>query len=191
MTNRNPAVVAPAHNGAMKIRILTAILAGAGGQALAQTPPPPTYGCDSPESKQLDFWVGEWELTTVGAAPGAPNKSRNKVSRIMGGCVILEEFTGGAASKLDGHSVSAFDRATKQWKQTWVDNTASYLDFKGGLVDGDMSFWREVEIQGKKVKQRMIWKDVKADSLKWLWQRSVDDGATWTTQWEIDYKRVK
>lgn len=23
----------------------------------------PRYGCDSPESRQLDFWVGEWDLS--------------------------------------------------------------------------------------------------------------------------------
>ena len=37
----------------------------------------------------------------------------------------------------------------------------------------------------------MIWQDVKRDSLKWLWQRSDDGGRTWTTQWEIDYRRLK
>ena len=36
-----------------------------------------------------------------------------------------------------------------------------------------------------------FWKDVKADSLKWLWQRSDDAGATWKTQWEIDYTRTR
>ena len=175
----------------MKIRLAAATIALTCSSAgLAQTPPPPAFGCDTPESKQLDFWVGEWELTTVGGQ-GAGNKSRNRISKIMDGCVVLEEFSGGGASKLNGHSVSTYDRATRQWRQTWVDNTASYLDLKGGVVDGNMSFWREAESQGKKVKQRMVWRDVKADSLKWLWQRSLDDGATWNTQWEIDYRRLK
>ena len=37
----------------------------------------------------------------------------------------------------------------------------------------------------------MVFRDVKPASLKWLWQRSDDGGATWKTTWEIDYVRVK
>ncbi len=163
--------------------VLAAALVAAVPLAGAQAQP--RYGCDSPESKQLDFWLGEWELTHSGG------KSSNRITKILDGCVVLEEFTGGAGSKLDGKSYSTFDTATKKWKQTWVDNTAAYLDFEGGKVDGDMAFWREAQKDGQKFQQRMIWRDVKPDSLKWLWQRSDDRGATWSTQWEIDYRRVK
>lgn len=171
----------------MKIQLLMAATLLAASQVHAQAP---SYGCDSPESKQLDFWVGDWELTTVG--PGSTGKSRNKVSKILDGCVVLEEFDGEQGSKLVGKSFSTFDRATGKWKQTWIDNTASYLDFEGGLVDGDMSFWREAAPKdGRVQRQRMIFRDVRNDSLKWLWQKSEDGGKTWATQWEIDYKRVK
>ena len=151
---------------------------------------PPQYGCDSPESRQLDFWVGEWELSY--SSGGAPGKSRNRITKTLDGCAILEEFSGAPGTKLEGRSYSTFDRATRQWKQTWVDNTASYLDFTGGLLpDGRMHFAREAGPPGKRFRQRMVWQDVKPDSLKWLWQRSDDDGATWKTTWEIDYLRVR
>jgi hypothetical protein len=170
---------------AMKTSFFVAVLLLAAAGAQGQT-----FGCDSPESKQLDFWVGEWELTTVGQ--NVPGKSRNKVSKILDGCVVLEEFDGAQGSKLVGKSFSAFDRATGKWKQTWVDNTASYLDFDSAMVDGDMSFWREaVQKDGRKQQQRMVFKDVRKDSLKWLWQKSEDGGRTWMTQWEIEYKRLK
>jgi hypothetical protein len=149
----------------------------------------PTYGCDSPESRQLDFWVGDWELAYKGPS-GAPATSRNRITRTLDGCVILEEFTGAPGTKLDGRSFSTYDRATKQWRQVWVDNTASYLDFTAARVDGDMAFVRSVTRDGKTTHQRMVFRDVKADSLKWLWQSSPD-GQVWNTQWEIEYKRVK
>ena len=159
--------------------------------AVAHAQQPPAYGCDGPESKQLDFWVGEWEASYAGPNNTA-GKSRNRITKIMDGCVVLEEFAGAPGTKLNGHSVSTFDRATKQWKQTWVDNTASYLDLVGGPAEGGkFVFARETERQGKKVRQRMVFQDIKPDSFKWLWQRSDDNGATWATGWEIDYKRVK
>ena len=144
-----------------------------------------TYGCDSPESKQLDFWVGEWTASHSGG------KGTSRITKILGGCVILEQFTGAPGSKLDGHSVSTCDRLTKKWKQTWVDNTSAYLDFNGGMQDGKMMFWREAEDNGKKFMQRMIFQDVTKDRFKWLWQSSIDGGKTWKTTWNIVYTRNK
>ena len=94
------------------------------------TPATPQYGCNSPESKQFDFWLGDWEFTSQGS------RGANRVTKILGGCVILENFGDGTADTLNGQSISTFDRATKKWKQTWVDNGASYLDFTGGMADG-------------------------------------------------------
>jgi hypothetical protein len=149
----------------------------------------PAYGCDSPESKQLDFWLGEWELSFV--EDGKPGKSRNRITKILDGCAILEEFSGAPGTKLNGRSLSTFDRVTGQWKQTWVDNSASYLDFSGGIIDDHMVFWRKFSRGDKEVWQRMVFQDVKPESLKWLWQSSADGGITWKTNWEIDYKRIK
>jgi len=91
----------------------------------------------------------------------------------------------------DGDSaIRMFDRATKQWRQVWVDNTASSLDFTAARVDGDMAFVRQFTKDGKTTHQRMVFRDVKPDSLQWLWQSSPD-GRAWTTQWDIEYKRMK
>lgn len=144
-----------------------------------------TYGCDSPESKRLDFWVGEWTATHSGG------KGTNRITKILGGCVIFEQFTGAPGSKLDGYSVSTYDRLAKRWKQTWVDNTAEYLDFNGGIVDGKMMFWREAEDKGKKFSQRMVFQNVTKDRFNWLWQASIDGGKTWKTTWNIVYTRNK
>ena len=158
----------------------------AANPALAQAP---AYGCDTPESHQLDVWVGDWDLSYAGPG-GKAATSRNRITKTLDGCVVLEEFTGAPGTKLDGRSFSTFDRATKQWRQVWVDNTASYLDFTAARVDGDMAFVRSVTKDGKTTHQRMVFRDVKPDSLKWLWQTSPD-GQAWTTQWDIDYRRTK
>lgn len=146
---------------------------------------PPAYGCDSPQSKRLDFWLGDWELTHSGG------KSANHITKTLDGCVVLEQFRGAPGTKLDGTSVSIFDRAAKRWKQTWVDNAGGYLDFAGSEDGGDMVFERAFEKDGKRIGQRMVFREVKRDSLKWLWQRSDDGGSNWKTTWEIDYRRIK
>ena len=154
--------------------------------ASAQQAPPP---CTSPESREFDFWLGEWDLTYTNE--GKVQHSRNRITKILDGCVILEEFTGAPGIALDGRSFSMYDTLTKKWKQTWVDNNGTYLDFNAAIFDGNKAFVREVEKEGKRIAQRMLFTNVTPASLKWLWQRSDDGGKTWSTQWEIDYKRIK
>jgi hypothetical protein len=152
--------------------------------AWAQAP-----GCDTPQSRELDFWVGEWTLSYV--EDGKSLTSRNRISKILDGCAVLEEFDGAPGIALTGRSLSTFDRATGRWKQTWVDNSGAYLDFVGGLQDGRMVFERTAQRDGKRFAQRMVFDDVKPESLRWLWQRSDDAGRTWKTLWEIAYRRSK
>ena len=87
--------------------------------------------CSEPQQKQLDFWVGEWDLTWPGNNPGETAHGTNSVRRILDGCIVEENFSGGDAMHLRGKSVSIFDIGAGKWKQTWVDNEGGYLDFVG------------------------------------------------------------
>ena len=164
---------------------LAALVAAACAVSSSAQSPASAPGCATEEAKRLDFWVGDWELVHEGG------RSRNRISKTLGGCVVLEEFRGAPGTNLDGMSVSTFDPATKRWRQTWVDNTGAYLDFDATTVDGNMAFERTAQKDGRRIRQRMVFRDVKADSLRWDWQRSDDDGATWKTTWEIAYRRAK
>jgi len=48
------------------------------------------------------------------------------------------------------------------------------------LGPGALDFW---------IGQRMVWLDVRDDSLRWEWQRSTDDGASWQVSWAPTYTR--
>lgn len=159
------------------------------GFACAAAAQHPLSACDAPEAHQLDFWLGDWVAHYE--LEGKKGTSRNRVTKILGGCAILEEFTGAPGITLDGRSLSTFDRNTRRWGQTWVDSEGSYLDFHGALVDDRMVFTREAERDGRKFLQRMVWQDIAADGFRWLWQRSEDEGKSWKTLWEIEYRRVK
>jgi hypothetical protein len=146
--------------------------------------------CAAAEQKQLDFWVGEWELTWPTQKPGVTGHGTNSIRRILDGCVVQENFSGENSAPLRGTSVSLFDAASHKWKQTWVDNEGSYLDFTGGMENGLMTFQREGMLaDGSRSLQRMVWKNVTADALDWSWESSSDGGKTWKVQWPIHYKR--
>ncbi|HET7704523.1 MAG TPA: hypothetical protein VFM36_00410, partial [Thermoanaerobaculia bacterium] len=46
--------------------------------------------CDRPEHRQFDFWAGEWTVTT----PDGKTAGTNRITKIAGGCALLEEWTG-------------------------------------------------------------------------------------------------
>ena len=145
--------------------------------------------CAMAQQKQLDFWVGEWDLTWPAQKAGEVGHGTNSVRRILDGCVVQENFSGGDSMPLRGTSVSSFD-VTGKWKQTWVDNEGSYLDFIGEFKDGQMILRREAtQPNGIKLLQRMVWKNIAANELDWSWEASHDGGKTWQVQWPIHYKR--
>jgi hypothetical protein len=79
--------------------------------------------------------------------------------------------------------------ATGQWRQTWVDDSGSYLAFTGGLDGGVMTLVGEPrEQRGKRVVMRMVFLDVTATALRWEWQRQLD-GGPWEPQMIITYRR--
>jgi len=146
---------------------------------MAQAAQPPV----PPEAAQFDFWLGEWD-----ASWGENLHGVNRITRRWDR-VVVEEFDGRPGMPLEGHSVSAYDATAKQWKQTWVDNTGSYLDFAGGFKDGRMILARAFQKDGKTIQQRMVYFDITPDSFKWNWERSLDEGKTWQAMWEIVYTR--
>jgi hypothetical protein len=166
--------------------ILLATLTALNLSAQSSTTPNP---CAAPEQKQLDFWVGEWNLTCPGAKPAETGHGTNSMRRIMDGCVVQENFSG-LSDHLRGTSVSTFDTTSGKWKQTWVDNEGGYLDFTGEFKDGQMMLWREATgPNGAKFLQRMVWKNITANEFDWSWEASLDGGKTWQVKWPIHYKR--
>ncbi len=139
------------------------------------------------ESRQFDFWLGEWDVSWNGGA------GTNSVTRILDGQVIQERFTAFAASPDDkpfiGMSVSVFDLASGKWRQTWVDNSGSYMDFTGAYVDGKLTLYTERTVDGKPGAYRMVFYNIAESSLDWDWERSEDGGQTWTLLWRIHYQR--
>lgn len=150
----------------------------------------PAKPCSGPEQKQLEFWVGEWDLTWPGNNPGEVAHGTNSIKRILDGCIVEETFSGGDAMPLRGRSVSVYDIRARKWKQTWVDNEGGYLDLTGESKDGQMILACEsLRADGTKGLQRMVFKNITHDEFDWSWEASKDGGKTWTVAWPIHYKR--
>lgn len=153
----------------------------------------PSTPCSSPEARQFDFWLGEWDLSwpaeqTSGQA-GEVGHGTNTITRLFGDCVIEENFAFADQSFL-GRSVSVYDAQAGMWRQTWVDNQGGYLMFVGNY-DGETMELRTptVEQDGEWLVQRMVFSNIERDSLNWDWQGSRDGGETWNDLWNVTYQR--
>ncbi len=165
------------------VQLLTAVCA-IGLMSLCASVWGETEPSEPDEIHQFDFWLGDWDLAW-GNGSGT-----NSITRIFGGSVIKEDFLD-AKTGFAGGSMSMWRPTEKQWRQVWMDNQGGYLEFVGGWDGEQMVLTLDnPEDTGKPDKvTRMRWHDIEADAFVWTYESSGDDGATWTTAWEIDYTR--
>jgi hypothetical protein len=139
--------------------------------------------------EKLDFWVGKWDLTWEGGS------GTNVVEKTLDGRVIQENFqaTGGGMKGFKGTSISTFHGADGRWHQAWADSQGGYFNFIG-VMEGDQRIFQteypKVMPNGDSVMLRMRFYNITPDSFDWDWERSADQGQTWSLSWRIHYERI-
>ncbi|HEY8232894.1 MAG TPA: hypothetical protein VIJ10_09535, partial [Vicinamibacteria bacterium] len=108
--------------------VLAWLLAASGSapQGAAQVPvtPPAPQNCTAPEHRQFDFWIGDWEVTVGGQPAGT-----NRIAEDLKGCVLVEQWTAKGGGR--GSSLNFYDRRTRAWHQTWIDEQGGALRLEG------------------------------------------------------------
>ena len=164
-----------------RVVLLLAATLGAASAARAQTQQARIAAtCSAAEYRQFDFWIGEWRVKN----PSGQAVGSNRVTAILGGCALREEWQGTGGS--DGTSLNFYDPVARVWRQTWVDNGGQPLDLRGGMRAGRMV----LETTSGRMIQRITWTPFSRDSLRQLWQQSSDGGRRWRTVFDGIYMRV-
>jgi len=149
----------------------------------AQGTMPP--GCRAPSHREFDFWLGAWEVRTPqGAVAGT-----SRITSILGGCVIREEWSGVGGSV--GESFNIVDASSKRWHQTWVDNQGVLAQFDGAVSpDGAMVMEGPARgPAGEPARSRMSFTPLADGRVRQLWELSTDHRATWRTTFDGYYAR--
>lgn len=144
---------------------------------------------DTPENRQFDFWVGEWDVqTTQGGVPAG----ESKIELILGDCVVQENWQSNG-NPYSGKSYNMYDAALKRWEQYWVDNSAGNIFFYGGLKDGVMDYWTDEIPQpsGPPLKRHLQFFKIGSDKVRQFSQGSTDGGKTWKPEYDFTYIRKK
>jgi len=139
----------------------------------------------SPEFRQLDFWIGEWEVQSNGQPAGS-----SSVQLILGDCVIFENWTG--VRGVTGKSFNIYDSVRGKWKQTWVSDRGVITEFVGEFKDNKMEYLTEViGADGNKRLRRMTLFNLGPDRVRQFSEGSMDGGKTWNVEYDFVYIRRK
>ncbi len=149
--------------------------------AESQKPTP----CAAPEYRQFDFWIGDWDAFDV----GSPVKvARTRVDRVLGGCVLLEDYEGTNGSR--GESFSLYDASRKIWHQTWVTNRGQLLIIEGKIRAGEMVLSGVDHAGGGRTLVRGTWKPVNG-GVRETAVTSTDGGKTWKPWFDLMFRPHK
>ena len=91
-----------------------------------------------------------------------------------------------------GHSIRVFNPMAKEWSIYWVDNFSSALTpvpVVGRFIGDTGLFYSEETFQNRPIKVRFTWRKLGPDRARWEQAWSADDGATWETNWEMEFTR--
>ena len=164
-----------------------ALMAGAAGAAGAAGPATPAGGaCAAAPYRQLDFWLGDWDVFDV--AGGVAAVAHAHITRLLDNCVLHERYESAAPGALRGESFSLFDHSRGVWHQTWVTNRGQLLQIEGGLKDGRVVLQGAYAAgDGRRTQLRGVWWP-EGDTVRERAETSTDGGRTWQAAFDLIFR---
>lgn len=136
------------------------------------------------EHRGFDFWIGQWDVSAAGQTAGSSD-----VRLILGDCVVFENWE--SAAGMSGKSFNFYDAGERHWRQIWVDDTGSVIEFTGQMVDGAMLYTamtRDPD-SGEETRHKLTFTASEDGTVRQLWEQSVGDDETWQVAFDGRYER--
>lgn len=142
--------------------------------------------CDSEAHHQFDFWVGEWNVYKTGTDTLV---GHNAVRRILGGCVIEENWVG--ATGFEGKSFNTYNPQDSTWNQVWVDQSGATYHFSGRREGNSMRLKGDTfSRKGEPIQFTLEFHfDPKEGTVRQVWRMSKDEGGSWQVIFDGEYRR--
>jgi len=112
---------------------------------------------------------------------------------MLGGLGNFDEVTmQRATGEVRGVTVRLFNPETRQWSIYWADSVGATLGapMVGEFKDGLGVFYDCEAFEGKRIFSRFLWSHDSQDTCRWEQAFSQDSGATWETNWTMDFTRL-
>lgn len=145
----------------------------AGTTRAADAEPGAMVGCSAPEYRQLDFKIGEFDVTGIGGA----RAGESVVEAALQGCLLIEHWTGAISGK--GRATMFYDRQQRKWHQLYVTDDGDIMRLSGQFDGAALVLLGQNDFDVFKGLHRMIWSPLPNGGVLQDWTISRDNGATW------------
>lgn len=111
---------------------------------------------------------------------------------ILGGYGNIEHYDApDAPAPIHAVAVRLFDSKTGQWSIYWstAGSGAFIAPTVGTFEDGIGRFYSREDFEGRPIVVRFLWTHESAAMARWEQAFSGDDGATWETNWIMNFSR--
>ena len=146
-----------------------------------------------PVYRQFDFWIGEWDVY----AKNGKKAGDSRIDLILDSCIILENWKSANVSQGDyyaGKSFNTYNSVSKQWQQTWVDNVGGSTEFLEGHFENNKMTFQTKPFQFSKdtmAVRRLTFYNLDVNRVRQHGEISKDGGRTWSTEYDLEYRRKK
>ena len=143
------------------------------------------FPCEADEKHHsFDFWVGEWDVSSNGQPAGT-----NNIQPILGHCVIFEQWTSSSGS--EGKSFNYYDPGYDHWRQIWISDSGTVIEFTGEARDGGIFYIAETvnPADGSITHHKFEFTQNDDGSVRQFWATSTDDKETFNTIWDGHYEK--
>ena len=144
------------------------------------------FPCQSKdEHHAFDFWIGEWNVSNNGQQAGT-----NNIQAIHGHCAIFEQWT--SANGGEGKSFNYYDPAHDHWRQIWISDSGTVIEFTGEARDGGIFYTAETvnPADGSVTHHKFEFTQNEDGSVRQFWATSTDNKETFTTIWDGHYEKL-
>jgi hypothetical protein len=140
----------------------------------------------NPESRQLDYWLGNW---TVGAPGSGPN-AISKVTLSLDQCLVVENWDGGRGHS--GQNTFAYSPDDKTWYGMFAHNQGRVHVFTSGKISSSSAEFQGTSHgpKGETVLNRVSIVRRSPNKVEQIWEKSSDNGASWTIVFRGEYSRT-
>jgi hypothetical protein len=151
-------------------------------------------------SHDFDFWFGRWHVRNrrlrerlAGCGEWVEFDATSTARPLLDGIGNEDEFRTDHDGGFIGMSFRFYDEATGRWSIYWADSRrCGVLDppvfgrFAGdvGVFEGEDTF------AGRPILVRFTWSGVTTPAPRWEQAFSADAGATWETNWTMEFTRA-
>ncbi len=153
-------------------------------------------------TSDFDFQIGCWDVRHLrlsarlcGATEWEAFDGTSSMRPILGGNGNVEDNVLNIGSgTYRAVALRSYDTKTRRWAIWWLDSRNPHnLDVPviGTFENGVGSFYANDLLGDKPIKVRFLWLATETLTPRWEQAMSDDDGATWETNWTMDFIRQR